>query len=97
MYKALLKLVVVSANRKIEHISRLVDENKINIALGHVVQIVIHFSQALELSLLNSVVFNGGRSLVYIKDLDGRMTALKLFIPEKGLYTDLQVSLPYLE
>ena len=37
VYKALLKLVVVSANRKIEHISRLVDENKINIALGHVV------------------------------------------------------------
>lgn len=37
IYKALLNLSVISASRKIEHISKLIDEQKINIAMGHVV------------------------------------------------------------
>ena len=44
VYKALLKLSVISASRKIEHIGKMIDENKVNIALGHVVQLVIHFA-----------------------------------------------------
>jgi hypothetical protein len=97
VYKPLLKLQVVSASRKVEHISKLLDEQKINISLGHVVQLVIHFSQALELTLLNTVVFNGGKSQVYVKDLDSKMNVLKLYIPEKGVYAELQNSLPFLE
>ena len=97
VYKPLLKLQVISASRKVEHISKLLDEQKINISLGQVVQLVIHFSQALELTLLNTVVFNGGKSQVYVKDLDTKMNVLKLYIPEKGVYAELQNSLPFLE
>jgi hypothetical protein len=41
------------------------DLEKIFISLGQVVQLSIHFSQALNLVLNNPMIFNGKRSLIF--------------------------------
>jgi len=40
----------------------MVDERKISIALGQVVQLCIHFSRALGITLKHPMIFNGNRS-----------------------------------
>ena len=67
IYKPLVFLSFDNSTRKVDSINKDKHENKISIALGQVVQLCIHFAQALNITLLHHMVFNGKKSMIYHK------------------------------
>jgi hypothetical protein len=82
----------------VESIEKLIDEQKIAVALGAVSLICIHFAKALNINLQNIIIFNGHRSMIHSKEtLDKRAQPYRLFIYPKGERSQLIKSLPLLE
>lgn len=85
MYKPLLKLRVIPETGQVERLERLIDEQKLSVALGQVVLICFHFATALGIVLKNPMVFNGPKSYIHSEEtLEARKLPYKLFIPSKG-------------
>ena len=92
-YKPLLKLKVVQESRMIS-----VDEQKISIALGQVVQLCIHFATALCITVKNTMIFNGSKSYIHSEDtVNNRNPPYKLFIKDKSDRDQIKISLALLE
>lgn len=95
LYKALVKLQINEQGK----IERLVLPNeKLNVALGQVVQLCIHFGQALSLVLKNTMIYNGSRSSIHSEETLGhRLPPNPLYVVRKADQTMLEEALRLLE
>ena len=99
-YKPLLKLNINYENRQIrqvENVDRPIDQAKVSVALGQLVQLCIHFATALGTTLKNPMIYNGNRSFIHSKEtVEKRLPPLKLYIV-RGDQNNLKESLALLE
>lgn len=96
-YKPLIKLKV--NDRKILNIEKEQDKEKIAIALGHIVQLCIHFGTALQITYSHQMIFNGKRSLIFSKDpsAEGPKPSNKLYFTTRAEHAALTQAIKYLE
>ena len=98
LYKPLLKLKITPETKQIERLEKYVHEQKISVALGQVVQLIIHFSFCLGIVVKNPMIFNGNKSYIHSEEtIEKRMAPHILFIPTKGEHNQMNKSLTLLE
>lgn len=91
IYKPLVYLNTDKLTGKVEGIQKEKQEAKLSISLGQVVQLCIHFAQALNITLLHHMVYNGKKSMIYHKPVlhNLRAAASEAAVPDELLRSPL--------